>query len=454
MSEPIRVLIVEDSEDDALLVLRQLQKAGYAPEHERVDTAETMRRALALRSWDLIISDYNLPSFDGLAALEIFQETGRDIPFILVSGAIGEATAVEAMKAGAHDCVMKDRLVRLAPAVERERREAQSRAECRQVEREVRRARREWEDIFQAISHPTFIIDPLFRVVAANRAAARVAGMTAAEMTRRKCYEVVHGGDSISPPEDCLLPGIIASGDSRTVEAEMEIFGRRYLVCCTPVFDDEGLVSRVIHIATDITERIESQNRLRRALGATVQSMATAVEIRDPYTAGHQRRTADLARKIAEEFGFDAGERDFIRIAASIHDIGKIAVPAEILSKPARLTDIEFALVKMHALQAYDILRSIEFGWPVAEVILQHHERLDGSGYPDGLKGTEILLGTRILSVADVVEAISSHRPYRPAHGVEAALDEIEKQRGVLYDADVVDACLASFRNKGYKFPA
>ena len=158
----------------------------------------------------------------------------------------------------------------------------------------------------------------------------------------------------------------------------------------------------------------------------TIQAMALAVETKDPYTAGHQRRVADLARTIATEMGLTTDQIDGIRLAGMIHDLGKIAVPSEIFSKPSTLCEIEFQLVKTHAQAGYDILKDMEFPWPIARMIPEHHERMDGSGYPRGFSGAEILLESRILSVADVVEAIASHRPYRPAHGINDAIDEIK----------------------------
>jgi len=205
-------------------------------------------------------------------------------------------------------------------------------------------------------------------------------------------------------------------------------------------------------IARDITERKQGVERLRKAIGATVQAMAVVVETRDPYTAGHQRRVADLARSIASEMGLSKGQIDGIRTAASIHDIGKISVPAEILSKPSKLSDTEFSLIKLHPQSGYDILKDIEFPWPVARMVVEHHERVDGSGYPNGLKGEEILLESRIIALADVVEAIASHRPYRPALGIGLALEEIIKNRGTQFDPDAVDACLRLFNEKKYKF--
>ncbi|PKN52403.1 MAG: hypothetical protein CVU55_07700 [Deltaproteobacteria bacterium HGW-Deltaproteobacteria-13] len=213
-------------------------------------------------------------------------------------------------------------------------------------------------------------------------------------------------------------------------------------------------------IVRDITERKQMEEdfqrtleSLRKAVGATIQVMISAVEIRDPYTAGHQSRSADLARSIAREMGLPQEKIDGIRMACSIHDIGKLSVPAEILSKTTKLSDIEFALIKEHPLLGYEMLKNVESPWPLSQVVYQHHERMDGSGYPRHLKGDEIIIEARIMAVADVVEAMASYRPYRPALGIDAALAEIEKNKGILYDSAVVDACLRLFREKAYKLP-
>ncbi|MBI4766189.1 MAG: PAS domain S-box protein [Deltaproteobacteria bacterium] len=209
----------------------------------------------------------------------------------------------------------------------------------------------------------------------------------------------------------------------------------------------------------DISERKRAEEaekksfeQLRKALVATVRAIATVVESRDPYTAGHQRRVAELARSIASEMRLSKDQIDGLRLASLVHDIGKISVPAEILTKPTKLTEIEFDLIKIHAQSGYDILKNIEFPWPIARIVHEHHERINGSGYPNSLTEDEILLESRILMVADVVEAIASHRPYRPANGIEKALEEISKNKGILYDPDVVDACLILFSEKGYSF--
>lgn len=200
----------------------------------------------------------------------------------------------------------------------------------------------------------------------------------------------------------------------------------------------------------DVTDRKESVERMREAFAGTVQAIASLVEMRDPYTAGHQRRVADIARTIAQEMGLSREQIEGLSMAGIIHDIGKVSIPAEILCSPRRLTALEFGLIKTHAQSGYDILKDIKFSWPIARMVLEHHERMDGSGYPNGLTGNNILLDSRILAVADVVEAMATHRPYRPALGLELALQEITKNRGVLFDEEAVDACLRLFRKKGY----
>ena len=208
-----------------------------------------------------------------------------------------------------------------------------------------------------------------------------------------------------------------------------------------------------------LTEREQAQAKLQQShvqLQKTFEGMVnvlvSTIEMKDPYTAGHQRRVTRLARAIAREMGLPQERIEGLRMAGLIHDLGKITIPAEILSKPGQLSDIEWGLIKAHPKVGHNILKAVEFPWPVAEIVLQHHERLDGSGYPQGLSGEEIMLEARILAVADVVEAMASFRPYRPARGIDKALEEIWHNRGVLYDPEVVDVCLKLFTEKGFKF--
>lgn len=205
------------------------------------------------------------------------------------------------------------------------------------------------------------------------------------------------------------------------------------------------------------TEQVEeelkqSYKKLKKILEGVVQAVALTVDIRDPYTAGHQRRVSQLSSAIAKEMNLSLDQIEEIHIAGVLHDIGKISVPAEIISKPGRLNEMEMDLLKAHPQVGYDILEKIDFSWSLAKIIIQHHERMNGSGYPAGLSGKETLLEARILGVADVVEAMSSHRPYRPALGIDKALEEISKNRGILYDPEVVDVCLKLFKEKNFKF--
>ncbi|MCX5990853.1 MAG: HD-GYP domain-containing protein, partial [Chloroflexi bacterium] len=183
-----------------------------------------------------------------------------------------------------------------------------------------------------------------------------------------------------------------------------------------------------------------------------IQAIALTSESRDRYTAGHQRRVAQLGCAIAREMGFTPDQTQAIRIAGLLHDIGKISVPQEILSKPGILTDIEFQLIKVHSQVGYDILKTVEFPWPIADIVVQHHERMNGSGYPSGIREDKLLIEARILGVADVVEAMTSHRPYRPPLGIDKALEEISCNSGILYDPNVVSACLGVFSEKGFAF--
>jgi len=199
-------------------------------------------------------------------------------------------------------------------------------------------------------------------------------------------------------------------------------------------------------LRSEVGERRQVEEELRKALLGTIQAMALTVEVRDSYTAGHQRRVAEIACAIAQRMSLPEKEIEGIRWAALVHDIGKLNVPAEILAKPGKLTEMEMGIVKTHPRVGYDILRQVDFPWPLADIVLQHHERMDGSGYPQGLSDREILQEAKIIAAADVVEAMSSHRPYRPALAIEAALEEISQKRGVLYDPEVADACLHYFQ--------
>lgn len=212
------------------------------------------------------------------------------------------------------------------------------------------------------------------------------------------------------------------------------------------------LASMNEQLSKEIVQHQRTEAELRKVMEGVIQAMALTAEIRDPYTAGHQRRVSTLAAAIAREMQMADEQIEGIRLAALVHDLGKIYVPAEILSKPGQLNPIEFSLIKVHPQLGYDILQTIDFPWPIAQIVLQHQERLDGSGYPQGLRAEEILVGAKIIGVADVVEAMTFHRPYRPALGIDKAIEEITANQGRFYDAAAVAACLRVLNSHHFTF--
>jgi len=231
--------------------------------------------------------------------------------------------------------------------------------------------------------------------------------------------------------------------------AEAEAFDAEEMKLLQELADDLafGIRSQREHTAREALDQ-----RWRASLEATIGAIASTVEMRDPYTSGHEQRVAKLATAIARRLSMSEHDIHGIYLAGIIHDVGKITIPAEILNRPGKLSKIEFQLIQQHPQAGYDIVKGVDFPWPIAQMVLQHHERLDGSGYPNRIKGDEMLREAKILAVADVVEAMMSHRPYRPALGIDAALAEIETHKGQLFDQETVDACLALFREDNFHF--
>jgi PAS domain S-box-containing protein len=823
MNTPLRVLVVEDSESDAGLIVRRLQQAGYDLVHERVETAGEMQTALTKPDWDIVLADYKLPRFSAPAALEILKASGWDLPFIIVSGTIGEEKAVAMMKAGANDYVMKHNLARLVPAVQRELKEAAGRREHRRAEEALLASEATLSSILRAapigiglVTHRVFgwnndhlsritgyssgelqgqsarmlydseaefervgqvkysgirregtgsiatawrrkdgkiievflsstpldsldleagvvftavditdrqeairalqaseeryrtlvenidlgitLISSDYRVIMANMGTAALLRKPIGDLVGRKCFRefekregvcahcpgtramatgekaVVEtvgvredGGEMVvrlqafpcrgpdghitgfievvedisaskqmeaalresenlyrslfenmlngfaycqmlfedDQPRDFIylkvnksfaaltgLKDVVGKRVSEVIpgirESDPELFesfarvastgqperfeiyveglkmwfslsvyspGKEYFVVVFDVIterkqveedlrlkekmldgasdsiflhDIEGhftyvneaayksrgyekeellakdifalptpeyaagreerlsellekgelifesahfrkdgsimpveIQARVFHLndrqlilsaARDITERKQALEKMRQALYGTVVALANTVELKDPYTAGHQRRVAQLTCAMARELGWSPDRIDGVQVLCFLHDMGKIAVPAEILNRPGKLSPTEFNLIKVHPQVGYDILKDIAFPWPVAQGILQHHERLDGSGYPSGLTAGEISPEAKMLAVADVVEAMASHRPYRPALGIEKALEEITRDRGKGYDPEAVDVCVRLFTKKDFRF--
>ncbi|PKM77841.1 MAG: two-component system response regulator [Firmicutes bacterium HGW-Firmicutes-15] len=255
--------------------------------------------------------------------------------------------------------------------------------------------------------------------------------------------------------ENSLFPLVLITshGNEELAVGAMKAGALDYIVKSPETFANmPDFVVRALREWEHIIARRKAEIKLQQVLLQTVESLSLMVEKRDPYTSGHQKKVCQLACAIADEMNLNEKDKTGIYIASILHDIGKISIPAEYLSKPGTLDPVEFTIIKAHPQIAYEMLKSIDFDSPIARIIQQHHEKCDGSGYPGGLKGSDILLEARIITVADVVEAISSHRPYRPALGIEAALEEISSNAGILYDRNVVAVCLELFHNKGFCF--
>ena len=332
--------------------------------------------------------------------------------------------------------------------------------ERKQAEENMKNIKDELQMIMDSVPALIFYKDTEGKIIRANKTLANslkipvkdIVGKTTEELFPKEQAEKMRKDDreviiSGKPKRDIIQPYTTPDGIRWLTTDKI------------PYKDKEGKVTGVIGLAKDITVQRKAEQKLqqtfqklKKTMDATIDTMSKIIEAKDPYTSGHQHRVCQLAVPLAQELGLTEDKIEGIRIASLIHDIGKIGLPTEILSKPSKLNDIEFSLIKRHSQTGYDILKSIDFPYSVAKIILQHHERLNGSGYPQGLKGEDILLEARIIGLADVVEAISSFRPYRPARGIDKALEEIIQKRGTLYDPEVVDACLTLFKEKEFEF--
>jgi PAS domain S-box-containing protein/putative nucleotidyltransferase with HDIG domain len=331
----------------------------------------------------------------------------------------------------------------------------------KKAEEALKNSEEKYRNIFEKAVEGIYQTTIEGRIITANAAIARMAGYDSPEELMESVKDI--GTQLYVHPKDRKRFMEIREAKGFVDGFEVEFYkkdGSKFWVVINArtVKDEQGKILYIEGLIEDITIRKYAEEQLhqtldslRKSVDATIQVMVAAIEMRDPYTAGHQIRTADLARAIATEMGLPKDKIDGIRMAGSIHDIGKLSIPAEILSKPTKLTDIEFSLIKEHSRSGYEMLKDVESPWSLADIVYQHHERMDGSGYPRNLKGDEILIEARIMAVADVVEAMASHRPYRPGLGIDAALAEIERNKGTHYDNTVADACLRLFREKGYQ---
>jgi PAS domain S-box-containing protein len=493
--EKAQILVVEDDSIVAMELQNGLQSLGYAVAAVASYGEEAIEKAAETRP-DLVLMDIRLKgNVDGVETAEEIR-VRFDIPVIYLTAYADENTLQRAKVTEPYGYMVKPF----------EERELYSTIEItlykHEMERQLRKSEQWLATTLRSLGDAAIATDRKGLVTFMNPAAEALTGWKEEDAQGKNVTEVFYNEETSkatrSPVEKAFRAGVVVGLANHILIARD---GRKIPIDgnVAPIRDNKGDTIGSVLVFCDITERkraeealkkahdelerrveertaelVKSNEQLRReiterkkaeeelkqslvklqkTLEGTIHALASAVEMRDPYTAGHQRRVTQLACAIAQEMGLPEEQIEGIHMAGQIHDIGKINVPAEILSKPGTLNGLEFGLIKTHPLVGHDILNgSLEFPWPVAQIVLQHHERMDGSGYPQGLSGEEILLEARILAVADVVEAMASHRPYRSARGIDEALEEISRNRGILYDPEVVDACLKLFTEKGFAF--
>ena len=455
-SPVVSILFVEDLVSDAELakleITRGLADWDLSLRFLTTDNWEGFLDAISTFKPTLIVSDFMMPGFSGMEVIELTLQHAPNIPVIILTGSINEETAVECMKAGATDYVIKEHISRLPFAVK----DAIKRKKEEELRTSAERALEESERKFRLIAEKAS--DLIYRIELypeqkfsyVSPSSTKLIGYTPEDhyANPNLGFELVHPDDR-EKLRDLLEHVDRSPVVLRWIKKNGEVVWAEQLN--VPIYDIDGRLIAIEGIARDVTERQKANEALKRAFNSVVSVLSDMLNLKDPYTQFHEKNVAKLALEIAERMGLDEFTIESIRVASMVHDIGKINIPTEILSKPGKLSDIEFEMIKKHPETAYEILRKVDLPWPVADIVYQHHERLDGSGYPRHLKSDEILLEAKIIIVADVIEAMSSHRPYRAALGFEAAIEEIKKNAGVLYDAKIVQIC-TSILEEGFRF--
>ena len=448
MDEGIReILLIEDSPADARLIQELLREARSL--QCRLQTAETLSEAMTCldaRSYSIVLTDLGLPDSSGLDGLMMILSKTPETPTIILTGWDDLELAQRAIQSGAQDYLPKSGLT--ADLLERSIRYAVDRKRAQQA---LARSESLYRTLFEQTMAPITMVSPEGQCIDANTAAQQFLECSRDELLGKSLWDFF--------PMDSREEQILRmrehadSCEGETLEIECCVNGRRKTLLTNMVATVCAAGHETIFgIGQDITPLKEAERQLKASLQGTIHTVSALTERRDPYTSGHQRRVTELACAIAGKLRWPSEQIAGLRAAGLMHDIGKVAVPAEILAIPRTLTETEFAIIQAHSVVGYDVLAPVDFPWPVASAVRQHHERIDGSGYPDRLAGSKILPEARVLAVADTVEAMSSHRPYRPALGVEAALDEVEKMKGRLYDRCVVEACLELIRQGDFSF--
>lgn len=456
MRKKARILVVEDEHVIAEDIARILRNFGYevpAIVSSGEDSIKTVKKSPP----DLVLMDIMLEGeMNGIeAAGQIYSNFG--VPVVYITAYADDERLERAKQTGPFGYILKPF----------EGRELYSSVEMALYKHKMEKAlvenERRYRLLAENISDVILTMDMDMRITYVSPSIKNLSGYTVEERINLTLDKILTP-DSFEVTSKILKEemAIEISGSedpSRALVMELEQLHKNGSTFWTEVKvsfirSPDGRPIALVGVARDITEKRQAREKLEQSyeklksvLDGAINALALAIETRDPYTAGHQERVAKLSCDIAREHGSEEDYIQRIQIAAIVHDIGKINIPSEILSKPSQLTEIEFDMIKTHPKAGHNILEKIDFPWPIAQIVLQHHERMDGSGYPQGLKGEDILFEARVIAVADVIEAIASHRPYRPAGNLKDALKEISRNKGILYDPQVVDAALRLFRN-------
>jgi len=452
-----KVLVVEDEIIVARDVLNMLQSLGY----ESISVTSTSEEAVETakkESPHIVLMDIMLEGkMNGVEAADYIY-TKLNIPIVYLTSYADETTIQKAKKTEPFGYLLKPF----------EERDLQTTIEIAlyKFDMEMKLKRREkWlSTILKNIGDGVIATDEKGAVSLMNKQGETLTGWKSDEVLNKELNKIysVYSEKTHKPltiPVDKLLKGkqtrikhevILQSKSGSKIFIDQDI---------NPTLDEGGRITGLVVTFSDITQRKKAEKQIKKswedqkkAMKGTVEAMAYTIETRDPYTAGHQRRVTTLAVKIAKEMGLEKDKEEGIRMAGTLHDIGKIYIPAEILSKPGKISQVEYNIIKTHPKVGADILKSIEFPWPVSEIVRQHHERMDESGYPNGISGDKILIEARVLAVADVIEAMASHRPYREALSLAEALEEIKKNKGKLYDKNVAEAAIKVCSTEDFSF--
>lgn len=442
-----RILVVEDEALVARDLVSLVRSLGYEVT-DLVQNGEAVIQSVENNPPDLAIMDIVLKGqVDGIEAAAILWEK-YSIPVVYLTSFADDLTFERAKLTEPFGYLIKPY----------EERELELTIEIALYKARVQRLLKERErwlsTILKGLDDGIIVSNEKGRITFINPSAQKITGWKELEAIEQPVEKVFDLGEKIDFQNSLALPNLpeisLKTKTGQDIPVELTI---------APLPEETGRWSGQVIVLRDVSTRrraaqelLDSRAKLQSALKGTIEAISIMIEMRDPYTAGHQRRVAQLAEAIATSLNLPSVKIEGIKFAAQIHDIGKLYVPAEILSKPTKLSALEYAIIKTHPQAGYEILKNIEFPWPIADIVLQHHERLDGSGYPAGLKDGEILPEARILSVADVVEAMSSHRPYRPSFGIDKALEEIRLNSGIFYDPQAVTACQQLFLEKAFSF--